>query len=298
MAIPEEKLKTWAKQGSVSQSAQTYEAIRAILDDKKASYHARDYSIFLQGSYGNDTNVWKDSDVDIVIRLNETYYFDTNFLKPPAKENFDKARDPAEYGYDEFKKEVLVWLQKQLPGAVKPGKKAIFIEGNGTRRDADVLVCCLLRQYFESSDGVDDNYGEGICFFLPDMTRIENFPEQHAAKLTDKHQDSNQHFKPIVRVYKNMRNRMIDDRALDEGIVPSYFLEGMLSNVPNENFVASLEDSWVNSFNWVLQADHSKLLTASGFHWLVRDNFHECWPQVNFNTYLNAAHKFWTEWEE
>ncbi|MHC1550167.1 hypothetical protein ACYJL1_16845 (plasmid) [Phyllobacterium sp. K27] len=34
--------------------------------------------------------------------------------------------------------------------------------------------------------------------------------------------------KPAVRIFKNIRNRIIDDGRLREGIAPSYFLEGML----------------------------------------------------------------------
>jgi len=90
MAIPEDQLDTWAKQGSVTQSAQTYNTIKSVLDDASAPYHSRSYSIFLQGSYGNDTNVYRESDVDIVVRLNQTYYADTGRLSVGAQANYDK----------------------------------------------------------------------------------------------------------------------------------------------------------------------------------------------------------------
>lgn len=85
MAIPESQLETWSHQGSVSQSAQTYDMIQKVLNDTTSPYYSKDFSIFLQGSYGNDTNVYRDSDVDVVIRLNQTYYSDTNSLNPDAK---------------------------------------------------------------------------------------------------------------------------------------------------------------------------------------------------------------------
>src|SRR5690606_30921091 len=134
-----------------------------------------------QGSYGNDTNVYRDSDVDIAMRLDHTYYYDLSNLTPVAKANFERALDPATYGYNEFKSEVLAWLKKNYGTGVEAGKKAIFVPGNGNRRDADVLVCCKLRRYRKDSSGVDGEYDEGICFFLPDNTRIENFPRQHSA---------------------------------------------------------------------------------------------------------------------
>lgn len=298
MAIPESQLETWSAIGSVTQSAQTYETIKKVLNDSASPYYSKDFSIFLQGSYGNNTNVYRDSDVDIVIRLDETYYSDLNYLEQGAKANFDGAFSAASYGYDEFKAEVLAWVRAKYGAAVNPGKKAIFIKGSGTRRDADVLVCARLRRYRKSSNGVDANYDEGICFFLPDGTRIVNFPKQHSENCTAKHQETNEWFKPVVRVYKNMRNRMIDERAIKDGLAPSYFIEGMLWNVPANLFGGSYEDSFVSTFNWILKADKTKLACVNDLYWLVRNNAQACWPTANFDAYIAAVRKYWEDWSE
>src|SRR5690349_17569596 len=127
MAISESQLDTWSYQGSITQSAQTYETIQKALNDTASPYYSKDYSIFLQGSYGNDTNVYRDSDVDVVIRLNQTYYSDTNLLNAGAKTNYDRAFRRAVYQYPEFKADVLAWLQKKFGTDVSSGEKAIFI---------------------------------------------------------------------------------------------------------------------------------------------------------------------------
>lgn len=296
MAIPESQLEIWSHQGSVTQSAQTYETIRKVLNDSTSPYSSKDFTIFLQGSYGNDTNVYRDSDVDIVIRLNQTYYADTKALAESAKSNYDKAFSPATYGYAAFKADVIAWLTKTYGKDVVPGKKAILIKGNGTRRDADVLVCTQHRRYRASSDGTDDQFEEGISFWTSDGTQIINFPKQHAENCTTKHQGTNQWFKPVVRVYKNIRNRMVDDGKLADGLAPSYFIEGMLWNVPADHFGKSYEKSFVNAFNWVLKADKTKLVCANNLFWLVRDNSPDCWPTANFDTYLAATQKYWNDW--
>lgn len=296
MAIPEAQLKTWSAIGSVQQSAATYETISNVLNDSAAPYHAKDFSIFLQGSYGNKTNVIRDSDVDIVICLDETYYADTSKLGDGGKASYEKARVPATYGIDEFKGAVLAWLQKKYGADAKEGKKAIFIKGSGARRNADVLVCAKHRRFREGSTGTDDNYDEGICFWSG-TTQIVNFPKQHADNCTDKHQDSDEWFKPVVRVYKNMRNRMIEDGVIKEGLAPSYFLEGMLWNVPAAHFGGSYGDSFCNTFNWVVEADKNKLACANDLFWLVRDNVHNCWPTANFDAYLAAVRKYWDDWK-
>ncbi len=296
MAIREVQLEVWSHQGSVTQSAQTYDSIQKALNDSASPYYTKDFSIFLQGSYGNDTNVYRDSDVDVVIRLNQTYYSDTSALTPEAKSNYDRAFNRATYAYSDFKADVLAWLQKQFGAAVKPGKKAIDVKGEGNRRDADVLVCAKHRRYQAHSTGADSQYDEGIVFWTSDGTEIVNFPKQHSENCTTKHQNTSQRFKRLVRVYKNMRNRMIDDGYLAKGVAPSYFIEGMLWNAPTDKFVQSFEDSFVNTFNWVNNADKTKLACANDLHWLVRDNVPVCWPTNNFDTYLGATRRYWNDW--
>lgn len=296
MGIPEAQLETWAHQGSVAGSAATYETICKVLDDPAAPYHSRDYSIFLQGSYGNDTNVYKDSDVDIVMCLDETYYSDTNSLTEAAKNAFNSARVPATYTHVHFKAEVIAWLTKNFGSDVNPGKKAVFIKGSGSRRDSDVLVCAEHKRWGPASSGVDAEYEKGIVFWLPDGTEIVNFPKQHSANCTTKHKNTNGWFKPLVRVYKNMRNRLIEDGHLKDGVAPSYFVEGMLWNVPDDNFGVSYASSWVNAFNWLIKADETKLACANDLHWLIRENSHVCWSSANFNNFLSTASKYWDDW--
>lgn len=296
MPIPESQLQTWSAQGSITQSATTYDTIKKVLNDSLSPYYSKDFSIFLQGSYGNHTNVWSDSDVDIVIRLNQTFYSDLSALEQQAKTSFDTAHANAQYGFHEFRTEVIDWLTKQFGSDIKPGKKAIFVKGNGSRREVDVLVCTKLRRYRKGSSGYDNQYDEGICFFLPDNTRVINFPEQHRENCIAKHQNSNEWFKKMVRVYKNMRNRMVDDGYLASGVAPSYFIEGMLWNVPNDKFGISFEDSFVKSFNWVINSNKAQLACANDLYWLIREGGGNCWSSADFESYLAAVKKYWNEW--
>jgi hypothetical protein len=162
--------------------------------------------------------------------------------------------------------------------------------------EAAVLVAAQFRRYYSFTDLENQRYEPGIGFLDSSGNLIENFPKQHSDALTAKHKAANNWFKYTVRVFKNMRNRMIEKGVLKEGVAPSYFLEGMLSNVPADKFGSSYQDTFVNCFNWVVNADRSKLTTASGLHWLVRDNERTSWPSANFKAYTDAASKFWTDW--
>lgn len=295
MAISEAQLDTWSKQGSVTQSKNTYATVKAALEEAGSDYSNRSYSIFLQGSYGNDTNIYSDSDVDVVILLDDLFYTDLSNLTPEEKALYESGRSGAGYTYDEFKVAVIKQLKKKFGAAVKPGKKAILIEGNGSRRDCDVLVAAEVRRYNSYKHHGDTNYNVGICFWTQDGNRIINFPKQHSENCTNKHQNTNNWFKPSVRIIKNMRNSMIGKGYLKDGIAPSYFLEGMLWNVPNINFGGSYEDTIVKSINWVINCDRTKLACANDLYWLCRPNSSVCWTTENLQTFLDAAVKFWKD---
>lgn len=294
MAISEEQLATWSHQGSVAQSATTYQAVRSVLNDPSSPYAAQTYNIFLQGSYGNDTNIYADSDVDVTICLSSIYYRDTSRLNPDELARYEKSNPgSATYTFDRFKSEVFAWLVKNFGAGVKAGKKAIFIPGNGTRRDADVLVCVNHRLYWSFAPNTSGSYSEGICFWTTEGIKIVNFPKQHRENCTTKHQNTSSRYKPNVRILKNMRNAMIAKGFLSEGIAPSYYIEGMLSNVPDNHFVGKYQETFEYCSSWLDTCDTEALLCANKIHFLLRDGKQVCWSNANYNTFRLALRKFW-----
>lgn len=296
MAVGEAQLETWSSQGSIQQSAATYKTISGVLNDSGSPYYLKDFETFLQGSYGNDTNVWADSDVDIVIRLSSIFYSDTSDLTPADKANYDSKRSSAEYTLPKFKEEVTTWLTKSFGNGVDGSGKAIYVPGNGNRRDADVLACAEHHHYTSYPANGQPAYREGIVFWAKDGTKIVNYPKQHSANCTTKHQNTNGYFKPTVRIFKNIRNRMVNEGRLQEGIAPSYFLEGMLWNVPNNLFGTSYQNTVINCFNHIYGTqDKSNLTCANGIHFLLRNGHPVCWPPNNHATFMEAFKDFWNE---
>ena len=76
MAIPETQLDTWAHQGAIQGSSDTYQSVKKVLEDSSTPYAKKNFSVFLQGSYGNDTNIYAESDVDVVINLSDCFQSD------------------------------------------------------------------------------------------------------------------------------------------------------------------------------------------------------------------------------
>src|ERR1700691_6400859 len=138
MAIPETQLETWSHQGSVQQSSDTYATVKRALEAKDTKYADKSFDVFLQGSYGNDTNIYAESDVDVVIRTNSIYYYDTSALNPQELQTFYSSFTAATYTYGDYRNQVVQALQKNFgQNVVKAGEKAVKIEANGNPRASD-----------------------------------------------------------------------------------------------------------------------------------------------------------------
>lgn len=297
MPIPESQLETWSHQGSITQSSNTYNAIKSLLEAGTTPYAGKNFKVFLQGSYGNDTNIYAESDVDIVIRLDDCFHSDLESLSDDEKSAYKQAFSDATYTHTDFKRDVLSVLEDQYGSAVKTGDKAIAIDASGSRRKSDVIVATQFRRYFKFRSAIDSEYVEGICFFNAAGERIANYPKQHSANLTAKHQASSKWLKPMVRVLKNIRSRMVDEGLIKAGVAPSYYIEGLLYNVPNEKFTHSLEDCMVNILNWYRQdAAKTDLVCANEQYYLLRDGYHTCWSQTDCDALVEAAVDLWNQW--
>ena len=297
MAIPESQLETWSHQGSITQSRDTYATIKSTLEASGTPYGDKNYKVFLQGSYGNHTNIYAESDVDVVIRLDDCFQSDLTALSEGEKEAYKNAYSDAIYRYVEFKRDVLKVLTDKFGTDVKAGDKAIAIAANGGRRNADVIAAIQFRRYYKFNGLKDQSYEEGICFYNKGGERIANYPRQHSANLTSQHQSSSNWLKPMVRVLKNLRGKLVDDDLIKTGIAPSYYIEGLLYNVPSTKFTKSYQDCFVNALTWIQEeADKTKLICANKQYYLLRDNAHTCWAPANCDTFLAAAIKLWNNW--
>src|ERR1700730_5779201 len=93
MTIPLAQVETWSGQGAITSSKTTYAAVKAALEDANATYTDRNFKVFLQGSYGNDTNIYAESDVDIVIRYDGAFFHDIE-ERPADEQNAFHAAFP------------------------------------------------------------------------------------------------------------------------------------------------------------------------------------------------------------
>jgi hypothetical protein len=298
MAIPESQLDTWSRQGSITQSSGTYQSIRAALLKDSAAYATKRPEVFLQGSYGNDTNIYAESDVDCVILYNGAFYYDLDALPADQQALFKAGAGGAAYSYNTFKAEVLAALTSSFGASVDPNsRRAIKIKAGGGRRSADVIVAFQFRRYYMYKGDNDQRFDTGMAFFTSDGKRVANFPKIHSANLTIKHQATGSNFKPMARIFKNIRSRLVDNGQIKDGVAPSYFIEGLLYNAPNSLFQGKYADMVLNILKWLhATPDRSKFVCANEKYYLLRDDSLVCWPTADGAKFITETIKLWNDW--
>lgn len=295
MPIPESQFDTWSHQGSITQSSNTYSLVRNALE-RDSRLADKDYTIFLQGSYGNDTNIYRESDVDIVIQLNSSFEHDLEQLDASQKVAFQSAYPNSGYRFADFKTDVLKALQNQFSSDVTAGDKAIAITASNNRRKSDVIAALSFRRYYRFQEVSDQSYESGICFYTASGTRIANYPRLHSTNLTKKHQSTNSWFKPMARILKNLRSRMVEEKIIESRTAPSYYLEGLLYNAPNECFGSSYQATFKSAMEWLHSADRSKFVCANEQYYLLRDGSPVTWRASDCDAFLDGAASVWNRW--
>lgn len=293
MAISESQLETWSHQGAITMSKNTYASIKGNLEAKAASYAQQNFEVFLQGSYGNDTNIRADSDVDIVIMLTSIMRSDLGSLPSEQVEAYHRTFPKATYQFSDFRDGVIAQIRSvygaQTTGA---GKKAIKVTASSNRLGADIVVCYQYRCYHYFYSQTNQLYDQGIIFPTSVGEEVINYPKLHSKNCTTKHQDTNSLLKPMIRIVKNMRSRMIADGIIAEDVAPSYFIEGLFYNVPNNQYSGSLGDTFCNCVNWLLEADRSGFICPNRKHSLF-GNSSVHWDNDKCFQFLSALVDFW-----
>ena len=70
--------------------------------------------------------------------------------------------------------------------------------------------------------------------------------------------------------------------------------EGMLHNVPEERFGRSFDNSFVETFNFIIQADRAEFRCANGIHPLL-GNTPVTWSSDDCQAFLSALRTLWNK---
>jgi hypothetical protein len=271
---------TWAQGPSATEQERAENAERQIREAIRTSskLQNRDIKVFTQGSYRNRVNVKKDSDVDIGIVCFDTYFpeYPDDNVKAVLKENEQNAV----YTYTTFKNEIEEALVARFGQShVKRGNKSFDIKENTYRVEADVVAFFEHRRYTSST-----SYLSGVEM-IPDNfspPRIRNWVEQHYENGVNKNSITNRKYKRVVRILKSLSNEMSSNGIQSAEKAPSFLIECLVWNSPNNNFDYSSYKSTVRE------------VLAYLFNNTMEDDKCSEWGEVSELKYLFRGSQPWT----
>lgn len=242
-----------------------------------------DYDTFLQGSYNNGTNLQRDSDVDIVLQLQARVRPRLIALRGPELEQ-DQSHQSAYQRWRSFRDQVVEALRAKYgsEGVISGRKSLKIVKKNQLQAAADVVVTL--------------HFKEGLAFYLPDERRwIVSYPQQHYERGSKKERATDNNYKRIIRMFKAARNHLENNGMIRKEKAPSYFIECLLYNVPNELFTRELDQSYRGILKYLKNNSLDPFKCQNGIQELFGPS-KDLWNQSDARAFIRALRRLWDEW--
>lgn len=234
MAVTEDQLTRWARGPSQTETERCDTTVRRITDALRSELGTR-VSVFAQGSYRNNTNIRQDSDVDVTVRDNWSYFSNTSQMGPVALQRYNAAFSPSDHTFEQFKSQVHRLLTATFGQRVQRRNKCIFVPETAAGVNGDV-VPAFVHKRFDANGGL---IAEGIEFLADRGGKFDSFPEQHYSNGVAKNDATSRMYKRMVRILKNVRGTLVEQGTITDDSISSFFIECLVFNVPNSSFAAN-----------------------------------------------------------
>lgn len=231
----EQTLENWRKPASESEEQKISNAIAMIKDAIRSHSILKDKGLefIIQGSYGNNTNVKLDSDIDVCVMLRDTFYSEYR----DGATNKDYGFTDGTNNFNDYRSWIISAMNNKFGTAnVVVGNKSIKIKSNTYRVQADVIPAFQYRNYRNDRTNNPSNFIEGIKFISSQNEVVINYPKIHIENGTTKNTNTSRRYKRAVRLYKRIKNKMIEDGLSVNSCISSFLLESLLWNTPNHIF--------------------------------------------------------------
>ncbi len=278
----ETTLRKWAKPSSETEAEKCENARRMIADaiNDFEKFQDMEIEVFPQGSYRNNTNVRNSSDVDICVCYQDAMFTDFSFAQGLTDNDFGLI--DASYPYSDFKNDVESALVNKFGrSSVTSGDKAIDIHESSYRVDADVVACFQHRRYVVNPDTTWYSLN-GTQFFTGTWKKIINWPEQNYQNGVKKNKTTSNRFKFLTRSFKRLRNYLKKNGCEESDKIPSYLIESLLWNVPNEGYT---HEAYL---------DNARYIVAHICNETRREDTCAEWGEINELKYLFRPSQKWT----
>lgn len=258
-------------------------------------YGGRTIRIFTQGSYANNTNIEKTSDVDMAVVLESTFIMEKPqmfFLESGSQVRERYKFSTSDDSAIKLKDDVVDALQRYFGYLeVIRKNKSVKIKGNSTRTDCDTVPAIRNRDYTNDNYINENNYIGGIQIHSDDGDIIINYPEQHIENGVAKNNRTNFNYKKCVRALKNIRELMHEHGYNISSDISSFGLESLFWNASDAAY--KRYSSLLFVFEDVLIDLENKKFSWSGFTEAngIKPLFNYT-TQVNYIRFFDELRKF------
>jgi hypothetical protein len=293
MGIPEVQLETWSKQGAIAAAEATHKSVRAALD-RFSWPEGVEYDAYLQGSYRNSTNIRGNSDVDLVVELTSVAYSN---LTDEQRQHLKLT--PASYTWSAFRNHVIRALVDYYGARLvdTSGSKSIKVLPDSGRLKADVVVAARYNYYSEL-----EIVARGMTFWTtPNNVQIINYPKLHFDNGADKNsaQRTNGWYKPSLRMFKNARDKIVENNSALAGRFPSYFLECLFYNVPDGRFGGTFRGDYADTVKWLneqLPTDAADKFVCQNWRYYLFGTLPVQWTRDRATEVVAELISLWNSW--
>lgn len=299
-------LARWERAASTTEDEHIKRAARmvreAIADN--AWLTSENVTVEPQGSYHNNTNVRLEADMDLRVVL--------PLVQVEPDPQLKAANDHARSSYsltgrsgadvaNELRRHVgLALATKFGKRNVDPGKKAFRVSAvPGSRADIDIVPALTLDYItlcrpanFLASPYIGPV--RGIAIHGADGSETWNFPLHHHRFGKAKHERTDYGFKKVVRQLKSLRDDLVEEGIVPEGVASSFLIECLAYRVEDEHYTKDITrrarlKRVLNRSNEQL-ADPAWIATAREINdWKLLFGNHQPWKPIDAQTFVALA---------
>ena len=231
----EETFRGWHKAASETEESRISNTLSMVRDgvSNHPELSKRDIEIFVQGSYGNNTNVRKESDIDVCVMLRSTFF--SKYPQGVSRANYGFTEGTN--SYSDFRKWVIKAMNDKFGSDyVDTGNKSVKIQSNSYHVHADVVPAFQYRNYTGDRRIDSENFVEGIKFFSSTKETIVNYPKLHIENGKAKNAETKRRYKRLIRIFKRIKIQMENEGKSVNSTITSFLLSGLIYNLPNSIF--------------------------------------------------------------
>lgn len=241
--------------------------------------------VFAKGSYKNNTNVRRYSDIDVAVEY-------TGMIQTEFAGGLDFTHSGlTPYAASRHASVTLLTFKKAVGQALAvafgstavdgTGNKVFKIRGSSKVFEADVVPCTTYHFYAQP---LIPRRGIELILDRPDGRSHFNYPEQHETNGINKNNVTGRRYKSVVRILKNV-NEYLQANGVNEQY-PSHMIESLAYNVDNIVYVQGTP--WRSIVSNVLFTIFDYLSKPEPINEIER------WTEVNGHKWLFHPQQSWT----